>query len=365
MSTHHPRVLAMRDAMRTAGIRTKLTQEFERGGPDLLVGKDGQNKPLLWVSRGEIAAGRPQVPPEIERYIRWWNDSSSPKVPIGIQVATPAQAVAAANLEVDPAEGLPTVVVAPPPGPSVPIPDAFTGSFKHNAYGEWNNYARAADDRITLSEVLEGNGGQNPQSAIVNFLVKNGDANGRCEAWCALEPKIFRANDVVDIEFWVSFPPDYPVYPTNRQVHFVRLSAFTNGLPPLEFMTKMDGAGVQKVWLRSLGSDHDLLGQSTLDVAGGYLWSTPLVRAVSYANMNWLKLMLRVKFSTDPAVGWLELYKDYNYTTPIMARVAAKTMTDTSGTVRDYLRIGINRHTSITGDTLIRFANVRYTITRP
>jgi hypothetical protein len=278
-------------------------------------------------------------------------------------VNTPAEAVAAANFVYDPPSSNYPAVVLPPNAPTGPA-DAFQNAFKHNLYGSWTTVTPTSPgDRITISEAQEGN--PSVSSGIVNIRVKNGDSPGRTEVWNQESTNLLQDNDTADLNFEVSFPSDFPAVPTTRYVGVARLSAFTNGLPPLEVLVKANGSGVDTVWLRENGSEHDLASQSTLDAAGGYLWSTPLVRSVGYPNLNWLKLTIRVKFSTNPAVGWIELYQNYNMSTPVMARTFKKTLSDTTGTVRDYFRTGINRHSNITGDMRVMFNNVWCRIVRP
>jgi hypothetical protein len=361
----NPQVLAVEDALRKSGIRTFLTQRYQRGGPKFLVGKAGRNAPLLWVNQGEANPTRPQVSSEEERWIQWLNYGQDPLVPTAVQAQTPQDAVDKSNHVYIAGSEWPPNLPIYNPGPSGSA-DAFATAFKHSLLGDWSNFNAVDASRFIISDAPIGiNSSLWPQSAWVNCLIKNGDATNRAEVFNSNDTagKVFKQNDTADINFEVSFQSDFPATTTARQT-IMRLSAFTNGLPPLEFLLKKNGAGVDTIFLRLLGSEHDLAGQSTLDTVGGYVWSTPLVRASGYTAMNWLKLTLRCYFQPD-STGWVELYRDYNFNTPVLARTNTKLLTDTSGTVRSYARFGLDRHSSITGDTRGIISACRYRITRP
>jgi hypothetical protein len=362
----HPRVYVFRDALREAGARVFLLQAFDRDSPQIIGAKRTGRLGAIYVP---LENDSDLLPPGQERYLRWLNDGPAPAA--GRHAAKvcrfPADSVAYLN-EPEPTNSDEEEEEEPPPPPPPPPPtDPWQNAFRWSLTGEADNRVSADPNRVVFSEATiftataDGPGVGARPAIHQNFYVDTGDAAGRNEHMLTgTESKLFRENDESDIQFIVMFPNDgtFPIVSTNHYVQFFRILASVNGFPPIEFLVKNNASNQERVWLRHLGTDHDVALQSTLDVAGGYIWSEPLVRNIYH------RFMLRVHWSDDPAEGWMELYKN-EATVPVMARVYGKTLTDTSGTVRCYPAWGVRRHTAITGRTRVVLLNTQWEITRP
>lgn len=354
-----PELYAAVAQLRQAGARVDILKQFNRGKPDLLVGKAGRTT-LIYVDRSEVDASRKEMSTEVERFIAWWNLGLDRLAPAVKFCSTIEEAIEFANSSYVP----PTDPDPDPPPPPPPV-DTFSNAFYWHLTGEWDSlYLTGGTSRLVVTEG-EDNANSRAPTVLFNHIVLPTDTPRRTEVGCVTTAKTFAEGEESLLQTEITFPADFPSVPTTQYIGVLRFSAFTNGLPPIELLVKKRPDNTEHVYLRHLGPEHDLASESTLDAAGGYIWSTPLLRTASVTQPNTLKIALKVKWSTNPLNGWIEVYKDYNFTTPAMARFAGKTLTDTSGTVRCYVRQGINAHPSFASAIRVAYAWTNWQITRP
>jgi hypothetical protein len=134
---------------------------------------------------------------------------------------------------------------------------------------------------------------------------------------------VYQGNNAAGAEYYyrwkVMFPADYPSVRT-WQVFTQWHHEGCCGSPPVEFFV--------------YGEEIRLTLNSTTSVTP---WVTKLVRGV------WQEFILRVKWSPDPAVGFIELWHNRE---KVVAKRYLATMYP--GTVRNYLKLGLYRSDTVT-----------------
>lgn len=355
MAQIDPRLIEIRDALRSEpGVRAFIVNQFDRGRPDLLVGKN-QRTSLITVARNFSSADN--LPPlERERFLSHWNSNLA--IGAARYCVTPAQSLEFANTSfTEPPDDPPDV----PPPPADPFENAFAWHYS----GQFDTFLRSGANSIIFSEAPDNVNSRVP-TVLANHIVLPTDTPRRCEVAALIgTAKTFQEDDETTLSIEIFFPQDLPTFPQNQYIQILRFSASTNGFPPIELIIRRKTDNTEHVYLRHLGTDHDLLGQTTLDLTGGYIWSTPLVRSAGNSTPNYLILTFKIYWHTNPANGWIELYRNYNLTTPLFTRFYGKTLTDTSGTVRCYFRQGINAHSSFASPIRVGYANTNWLTKRP
>lgn len=330
------RVNAFADAARLAGARVHYMKRFVRGSADLIVGSEGEVF-VFAVDLESVSEDRPQVSLERERWLVWAGTS----VRYVNSVATMLDILNDTEPDPDP---------DPNPEPNPGTVDDFENGFGWSLLGEFDRTAYMSPARIDTTGGVESSG---RPANVMTHTISTGDTNNRCELFCVDDTKMWREGDVVRWKFQSLFPTSFPSYPVNQYVTFARVLANVNGLGCIELMVKGEN-----IWFRENGDEHSVALQTTLDATGGYLWSRALVRE------RWFRWEVKVWVSENPLVGGAEIYLD-DVTVPVMTRKYFKTITDTSGTKRSRPYQGMRRHSSITGDTVVRYTNFWWEITRP
>ena len=165
------------------------------------------------------------------------------------------------------------------PGPSRVI---WRGDFESGDLEQWGTSQRVADDRITVvqSPVRQG-------ARAARFEVREGDnvGDGAPRAELALlnrRDACCREGDERWYRWSTMFAEDFPTAP-DKFVDFVQFKKDGEGSGPVTFM----------VW----GEQMELR-------ANGTHWKAPLRRGV------WEEFIFHVKWSPDPSVGFIELWRN-------------------------------------------------------
>jgi hypothetical protein len=338
------------------GTRVKALKLYDRDAPHLLVSK-GTRVSLIRVNLEDSDISRPQLSIGSERWDAWYN--------LGLPVSavkfcnTPAEAVEFANSNYVPpvVSPLPPTVLPPTTAPPV---GPFNNAFSWVMTGQFDTiHQTATAQRIVISEAENVSQSRRP-ALLLDHSVLNTDSPRRTEISAVADGVNFKEGATTTGGFEVQFPSDFPVISASHYVGIFRFSANVNGFPPIEFLVKKRADNTEWVYLRHLGTTHDLASETTLDAAGGYIYSTPLLRKVSDTVPNWMIFNFKIHWSDNASLGWIELYRDYDYSTPAMARFTGKTLTDTSGTVRCYARQGINAHSSLPTNVRVTYSNANW-----
>jgi hypothetical protein len=207
---------------------------------------------------------------------------------------------------------------------------------------EWANWSCADASRVKQVEAPAAQG-----SRAYEIEVRDGDnAFGeRCELGMGNPGRngfpVSREGDEEWISWQVYLPDDYPVETRDWNLLFQIHQQGDGGCPPIAM-------GVSRGELRLYNSARNTYVLDTRE-----MWHAPVQRN------RWVKLMLHVKHSPDPAVGFVELYGDLDGQglKPLMERANTHTMTlDSKGAaMTNHSRVGIYRNPRIEGTAHILF----------
>src|SRR3954451_7963148 len=213
---------------------------------------------------------------------------------------------------------------------------------EHALGKEWANYSCADRSRVkrVSSPAAEGN-------RAYELAIHDGDNSygERCEIGMGNPGKpgfpLFQEGDERWISFQVYLPDDYPIDTPDWQLFFQIHQQGAGGCPPISL-------GIEDGKMKLFKSARNTYVLDTRE-----LWSAPV------QHNHWMKLTLHIKNSTDPNVGFVELFGDLdgNGVKTLLERTATHTMTLTStGTaMTNHARVGIYRNPRITGTTDILF----------
>lgn len=211
------------------------------------------------------------------------------------------------------------------PGAAFASP-VWSSNFEAGDLSEWTKSQMVAPDRmqIVTDPVKEG-------ARALKVVVHQGDDpinshNDRAEL-------IQMTNEPEGSEYWyhwnVMFAPDYPSSP-KWQLFTQWHQNGLNGSPPVELYVVGE-----EIRLRTGGNE------------GPVVWTTPLVRG------QWLDFVFHVKWSSDPGVGFVEVF--YNGE-PALPRTPAATQLP--GDV-NYLKMGLYRAREIAETGVVYFDDIR------
>jgi uncharacterized protein (TIGR03382 family) len=191
----------------------------------------------------------------------------------------------------------------------------WKGDFETGNLSQWSKTQSVSSDRLTVvtDTVRQGR-------YALKATVKRGDdpinsSGNRNEL-------VYLSRETQGTEYFYKWSTLFPAnYPSAKkwQVFAQWHQDGCCGSPPLEFYVVGE-----EMRLRVGGS------------SGKVVWKAPLVRG------RWHDFVMRVKWSSDPKVGFVEMYKDGKLTVP-------KTMAATAfGREKNYLKLGLYRDSSIT-----------------
>jgi hypothetical protein len=190
----------------------------------------------------------------------------------------------------------------------------WKGDFETGNTSQWTRLQTVANDRLLVVSDVVRDG-----KYSVKATVKKGDdpinASGN------RNELLYLSLETPGVEYFYKwstlFPSDYPSS-KKWQVFAQWHQMGCCGSPPLEFYVVGE-----EMRLRVGGS------------SGKILWSAPLVRG------KWNDFVLQVKWSPDPKVGYVALYKDGK---PVVPKTMAATQ---FGDEKNYLKLGLYRDASI------------------
>jgi uncharacterized protein (TIGR03382 family) len=190
----------------------------------------------------------------------------------------------------------------------------WKGDFETGNLSQWSRLQSVSADRLMVvtDVVREGR-------YALKATVKKGD--DPIDASGNRNELVYLSRETPGAEYFYKwstlFPRDYPSSP-RWQVFAQWHQDGCCGSPPLEFYVVGE-----EMRLRVGGN------------SGKVVWRAPLVRG------SWHDFVMRVKWSSDPKVGFVELYKDGKLAVP-------KTMAATQfGDEKNYLKLGLYRDASI------------------
>ncbi len=164
----------------------------------------------------------------------------------------------------------------------------FSGDFETGDLSQYQTLDQQTPDRIQVvqSPVRQGN-------YAVKTTVQPGDLvkNGSRAEYVITSP-MFHEGEERWFHWYTQFPADFRTSP--KWHLFTQWHSGDFGVP-IGF--NLHG---EKMSFRVMGTEYD----KRSDWSGGYLWEAPLERG------NWMEFILRVKFSANPNVGFVELWKD-------------------------------------------------------
>jgi hypothetical protein len=224
---------------------------------------------------------------------------------------------------------------------SLAAPAAASASLTWAADGErswsteWANYSCQSADRFTQvsSPVAQG-------SRAYRFEVRDGDDSygERCELAQGNPVRsgypLFHAGDERWIAYQLYLPDDFPLETSRWNVIMQLKQLGSMGTPAISMEAKNG-----RFYLMNSTGNGDSCCTATR-------WTGPAQRN------RWVKFLLHVRFSPDPAVGFIELYGDLDGggVRELMPRLSTHTMKQSGGTpVDSHARIGMYRDPSIQG----------------
>jgi hypothetical protein len=169
---------------------------------------------------------------------------------------------------------------------------SFTGDYSTGDLSQWTAIQRVATDRIT---VVAGPAKQG-QAYVARFEVRNGDLLG---ADSSNRAEIF-APDSTTVGF-AEGEERYFGFATYLPAGFPQEASTSGDKWLLCQQWKQNGTGSPPLCVEV--DDHKLRLRRNLAPAIDY-WSTPIIRG------RWITFVLRVKFSSDPTIGFVELWMD-------------------------------------------------------
>jgi hypothetical protein len=211
-----------------------------------------------------------------------------------------------------------TTSTTAPTSPITTSTDAFrplwNGNFETGDITQWGGVQRVATDRVTVtgSHRVEG-------SYAARFEVRPGDNIGDTAPRAELVKSTYEPEGSERwYRWWTYWSADFPTNYPNSFITFTQWRALDESRTYGNFMQWGD-----RIELRR----------------GGTHWSTPLVKGV------WHKFVYHVKWSPDPAVGFIELYYDGKLVLP---KKHMATMAGTPGNgVVNYLKQGLYKSDEI------------------
>src|SRR3954469_19362095 len=208
---------------------------------------------------------------------------------------------------------------------------------------EWANYSCADRSRVkeVTSPAAQGR-------RAYELAIHDGDNSygERCEIGMGNPGKpgfpLFQEGDERWISFQVYLPDDYPIDTPDWQLFFQIHQQGDGGCPPISL-------GVEDGKFKLFKSARNTYVLDTRE-----LWSGPAQRN------RWVKFTLHIKNSTDPNVGFVELFGDLDGSgvKTLLEKTATHTMTKDprgGGAMTNHARVGIYRDPDIRGNAHVLF----------
>src|SRR3954447_26042004 len=214
---------------------------------------------------------------------------------------------------------------------------------EHALGREWANYSCADRSRVkrVQSPAAQGN-------RAYELAIRDGDNSygERCEIGMGNPGKpgfpLFEEGDERWISFQVYLPDDYPIDTPDWQLFFQIHQQGDGGCPPISL-------GVEDGKFKLFKSARNTYVLDTRE-----LWSGPAQRN------RWVTFTLHIKNSTDPNVGFVELFGDLDGSgvKTLLEKTATHTMTKDprgGGAMTNHARVGIYRDPDIRGNSHVLF----------
>lgn len=191
----------------------------------------------------------------------------------------------------------------------------WAGNFETGNLSQWSREQSVASDRLLVVSDVVREGRYALKATVHHGDDPIGASGNRNEL-------VYLSHETPGSEYFYKWSTLFPQgYPSSNtwQLFTQWHQEGNNGSPPLEFYVVGE-----EMRMRVGGSN------------GRVLWHAPLQRA------HWNDFVLHVKWSSNPKVGFVELYKDGKLVVP-------KTMAATEfGSEKNYLKMGLYRDASIT-----------------